>query len=165
MSLKSILRGLTQLALIYLVLAVVAEVGVAMYVTKLVSSASADEGPSDYGQASISGLRAFVEKAGLVQWRKLWLVKASLWVFHDKVHYLMIFLAGAALLYKFKERALEPPPITKRYLMPEHEHDQNKRIETREAVAKLKSTPAFIKWFKEKDFFRWSPPEEPEEQE
>lgn len=146
MSLKSILRGLTILALVYLVLAVVAEVGVSMYVTKLVRSASADEGPSDYGQASISGLKAFVEKVGLVQWRKLWLVKASLWVFHNKVHYLMILLAGVALLYKFKEMALEVPPITKRYLVPEHEHDVNKRNETREEMAKLKSTPAYIKW-------------------
>ena len=73
-------------------------------------------------------------------------MKGSIWVFRNKIHYLILSLAAAALLYKYKEHSLQPPPLTKRYLMPEHDHDANKRAETREAMAQLKSTPAFQKW-------------------
>ena len=66
MSLRGVLKGLATLAVLYLLLAVVTEVVVAIYVNKLVRSASTADTPSDYIHASVSGVKIFAPKVGLI---------------------------------------------------------------------------------------------------
>lgn len=72
-------------------------------------------------------------------------------------------LAALALFYKYKERSLSAPKITRRALLADYEHEEMKRAQTREAVNKLKQTPEYKKWEGQKGRLYWSPPDEDED--
>lgn len=79
-------------------------------------------------------------------------------MFHNRVYYLFLFLGVLSLYYAYKERTLQAPPIAKRPLLAEHEYEEQKRRTTREEMAKLKATPAYASWEKERGRMKWVPP-------
>jgi hypothetical protein len=112
MSIRHLLSGLGKLALLYVLLAVLAELVIANYLAHQVSSATAS--PADYREASLSALCGVWRKVGGLAWEELWAVRGAVWVFRNRVYYCFLLLAGLALFYKYKERSLQPPPIAQR---------------------------------------------------
>jgi hypothetical protein len=161
MSIRNLCRGVVKLSVLYCVLALVAEVGVALYLAYQLSAFSAT--PLDYRQTVVSGAAGAWQKVWGLQLCDLWLVKASVWVFQHRVHYALLLLAALALFYKYKERSLPTPAIARRHLLADYEHEDMKRAETREAVNNLKQTPAYKKWEGQKGRMYWSPPDEEED--
>lgn len=161
MSIRNLCRGVFKLSLLYCLLVVVAEVGVAFYLAYQLSAFSGT--PLDYRQAVVSGVSGMGQKVWGLQLGDLWLVKASLWVFQHRIHYALLLLAALALFYKYKERSLPAPNIARRPLLANYEHEEMKRAETRDAVYKLKQTPAYKKWEGQRGRMIWSPPDEDED--
>lgn len=161
MSIRHLLRGLGKLFVLYCILIVLVEVGVAFY---LAYQLSIYLGASlDYKGAVISGVTDTWSKLWNLKLCDLWLVKASVWVFEHRVHYALLVLAALALFYKYKERSLSAPKITRRELLADYEHEEMKRAQTREAVNKLKQTEEYKKWEGQKGRMYWSPPDEEED--
>lgn len=115
---RYILTTLLKLFLIYCILAVISEVAIAHFVAYQINSLT--NSPPEYVNTSIAALCALATKVTSFNWESVKLVELSLWVFKNRIYYCFIILAGLALFYRYKEKTLEPPSITKRSMIPDY---------------------------------------------
>lgn len=100
---KHIIFGLLKLFLIFGFLAILIEVVLANH------AASAEH---DWVHTSCSSISHSLAVVISLNWKGFWLVNVVIWLFQNKIHYLLAPLIILVVYYLIKEKQLERPAIS-----------------------------------------------------
>jgi hypothetical protein len=100
MTLRPIISGLLKLAAIFLALTLAAEV-------------SLEHHRSPMPTAILTALNRTADHLLQQKGRGLFIVEWSLWVFHNKIHYLILLLVALATYYSYKGKNVPRPHLAR----------------------------------------------------
>lgn len=100
MTLRPIISGLFKLAAIFLALTLAAEI-------------SLEHHSSPMPTAILTALNRTADHLLQQKGRGLFLVEWSLWVFHNKIHYLILLLVALATYYSYKQKNVPRPHLAR----------------------------------------------------
>lgn len=135
---RHIVSGLIRLALLYAALAVAGEV--------VLDCASSP--PSEWLQAALAALTRTAQAACAGRAGEVRLVAGSLWVFRNKVHYLILLLVGLAGYYSYRDKTLPRPDIAR--TTPRPFHSARSEEHTQREVEKLTNSEEYREYQRRK---------------
>jgi hypothetical protein len=106
---KYLVRNLLKLVVIYSILTMLAEIvfeNSIMYQSSLVLGI-----PYDCVNATFSAISNSIDKVRTNSWKELILIDFSLWIFNNRVYYLVLLLVILVSYYSFKDKNLKRPSI------------------------------------------------------
>lgn len=103
-----IVKYLLKLVLAYLVIVILAET-----VFANLEAHSIDPSAYDWMNVTLASLSSSFDHACNLEWRKLIAIKLSLWVYNNKIHYILMVLVALVLYYHYKDSQLKQPNISR----------------------------------------------------
>lgn len=73
-------------------------------------------------------------------WEGIKLVQFSLWIFHDRIHYLILILLALIVYYSFKNRSIKEPGISRVPKKSSQDYEEEKKTLTEQEVKRLEES-------------------------
>ena len=126
---------LIQLVLLYVLLALLTEIVLTNYEAYQLLPAV-----YDWAEASKLAILKIYYNATSCNWESIKLIQFSLYIFNDRIHYLILLLLALIVYYSFKNRSIKEPGISRAPKKSSQDYEEEKKRLTEQEVRKLEES-------------------------